>query len=127
MPKCKACTSKSRLTRVDYFSGIELKTKYADAKVLSSLVKLWLQELKDDMEELQAHFIFKRDLVVSLKQISCNLCSSYNHMIDGFTPCQVFYILMGCLSSGNCPFFIRSVLFGRGLWEHCNYLISSEP
>lgn len=87
------------------FTARELKTKFADAKVLCFLVKRWLQELKDDMEEqLQAHFIFKRHLVGSLKQISCNLCSSYNHMIDGFTPCQVFYILIGCLNSESCPF-----------------------
>ncbi|WOG99333.1 hypothetical protein DCAR_0518681 [Daucus carota subsp. sativus] len=62
---------------------------FPDGNVFRILVKQWLQDLKDDMEEqLQAQFMFKRDLVGSLKQIYCNLCSSYSPMIDGFTPCQ---------------------------------------
>ena len=66
------------------------KYHFVDGNVFRILVKQWLQDLKDDMEEqLQAQFMFKRDLVGSLKQIYCNLCSSYSPMIDGFTPCQV--------------------------------------
>ncbi|GKV17463.1 hypothetical protein SLEP1_g27973 [Rubroshorea leprosula] len=60
-----------------------------DVKVLHSLIKRWLQDLKDDMEEpFQAHFIFKSDLVGSVKQISCNLSASVSHIVDGFTPHQ---------------------------------------
>ncbi|XP_039001373.1 uncharacterized protein LOC120127586 [Hibiscus syriacus] len=59
-----------------------------EAKVFLSLVKRWLQDLRDDMEEpLQAHFIFNSNLG-SLKQISCNLSTSVNQIIDGFNPCK---------------------------------------
>ena len=61
-----------------------------DAHVLHGLVKRWLQDLKDDMEEpLQARFMFKRNLVGSVNQISCNLTISINQIADGFSPCQV--------------------------------------
>ncbi|XP_058226553.1 uncharacterized protein LOC131335281 isoform X2 [Rhododendron vialii] len=60
-----------------------------DAQVLCGLVKQWLQELKDDMDEpLQARFIFKSTLFGSLNLISCNLSASSNHIIDEFRPCQ---------------------------------------
>ncbi|KAK8657856.1 hypothetical protein V6N13_036075 [Hibiscus sabdariffa] len=60
-----------------------------EVKVFHSLVKRWLQDLRDDMEEpLQAHFIFNSNLAGSLKQISCNLSASVNHIIDGFNPCK---------------------------------------
>ncbi|GLT39900.1 hypothetical protein SLA2020_140660 [Shorea laevis] len=60
-----------------------------DVKVFHSLIKRWLQDLKDDMEEpFQARFIFKGDLVGSVKQISCNLSASVSHIVDGFTPHQ---------------------------------------
>ncbi|KAF5731020.1 hypothetical protein HS088_TW19G00623 [Tripterygium wilfordii] len=60
-----------------------------DDKAFYSLVKRWLQDLKDDMEEpLQAQFIFKSNIVGSVNQITCNLYTSVNQIIDGFTPCQ---------------------------------------
>ncbi|XP_039052043.1 uncharacterized protein LOC120193676 [Hibiscus syriacus] len=60
-----------------------------EVKVFHGLVKRWLQDLRDDMEEpLQAHFIFNSNLAGSLKQISCNLSASVNHIIDGFNPCK---------------------------------------
>ncbi|KAI9177436.1 hypothetical protein LWI28_015241 [Acer negundo] len=60
-----------------------------DVKVLQGLVKRWLQDLKDDIEEpLQARFVFKSNLVGSVNQITCNLCSSVNQIDDGFGPCQ---------------------------------------
>lgn len=62
----------------------------ADANILHVLVKRWLQDLKDDMEEpLQARFIFKRNLVGSVNQIACNLSISINKIADVFSPCQV--------------------------------------
>ncbi|XVF54813.1 hypothetical protein PTKIN_Ptkin05aG0211900 [Pterospermum kingtungense] len=60
-----------------------------EVKLFHGLVKRWLQELRDDMEEpLQAHFIFSSNLAGSLKQISCNLSASVNRIIDGFNPCK---------------------------------------
>ncbi|KAK8537752.1 hypothetical protein V6N12_043900 [Hibiscus sabdariffa] len=60
-----------------------------EVKAFHGLVKRWLQDLRDDMEEpLQAHFIFNSNLAGSLKQISCNLSASVNHIIDGFNPCK---------------------------------------
>ncbi|KAK3204397.1 hypothetical protein Dsin_018443 [Dipteronia sinensis] len=48
-----------------------------DVKVLQGLVKRWLQDLKDDMEEpLQARFVFKSNLVDSMNQITCSFCQS---------------------------------------------------
>ncbi|KAJ6869388.1 hypothetical protein NC651_034207 [Populus alba x Populus x berolinensis] len=60
-------------------------TYLADSRVFHSLVKRWLQELKDDMEEpLQARFIFKSNLTGSLNQIFCSLSTSVCQIIDGF-------------------------------------------
>ncbi|KAH7865702.1 hypothetical protein Vadar_010077 [Vaccinium darrowii] len=60
-----------------------------DAQVLCGLVKQWLQELKDDMNEpIQARFIFKSTLFGSRNVISCNLSASSNLIIDEFHPCQ---------------------------------------
>ncbi|XP_010656055.1 uncharacterized protein LOC100242180 isoform X2 [Vitis vinifera] len=66
-----------------------LQTYPPDVCVLHGLVKRWLQDLKDDIEEpLQACFIFKTNLVGSVNQISCNFSISFNHITDGFSPCQ---------------------------------------
>ncbi|XVE63802.1 hypothetical protein DITRI_Ditri07aG0049500 [Diplodiscus trichospermus] len=60
-----------------------------EVNIFHGLVKRWLQDLRDDMEEpLQARFIFNNNLAGSLKRISCNLSASVNHMIDGFNPCK---------------------------------------
>ncbi|XP_060205335.1 uncharacterized protein LOC132633127 [Lycium barbarum] len=60
-----------------------------DAHALSGLVKKWFQELKEDLEEqLQARFVFKSNLLGSINQISCNLCTSFNQIIDEFVPCK---------------------------------------
>ncbi|KAK2662180.1 hypothetical protein Ddye_000754 [Dipteronia dyeriana] len=65
------------------------QTILPDVKVLQGLVKRWLQDLKDDIEEpLQARFVFKGNLVGSVNQITCNLRSSVNQIDDGFSPCQ---------------------------------------
>ncbi|KAJ4824265.1 hypothetical protein Tsubulata_031295 [Turnera subulata] len=58
----------------------------AEIGVFHGLLKRWIQELKEDMEEpLQARFIFKTDLMGSLNHISCSLSTSVNQIIDGFT------------------------------------------
>ncbi|KAJ0051798.1 hypothetical protein Pint_01316 [Pistacia integerrima] len=65
------------------------QTYLPDMKVFRGMVKRWLQDLKDDMEEpLQARFVFKNNLFGSVNQITCNLCASVNQIIDGFSPCQ---------------------------------------
>ncbi|KAI5563125.1 hypothetical protein BDE02_15G096000 [Populus trichocarpa] len=64
-------------------------TYLADSRVFHRLVKRWLQELKDDMEEpLQARFIFKSNLTGSLNQIFCSLSTSVCQIIDGFSACE---------------------------------------
>ncbi|XP_022735961.1 uncharacterized protein LOC111289299 isoform X2 [Durio zibethinus] len=66
-----------------------LPATVTEVKVFHGLVKQWLQDLRDDMEEpLQAHFIFNSILAGSLKQISCNLSASVNLIIDGFNTCK---------------------------------------
>ncbi|KAG8652763.1 uncharacterized protein LOC110617086 isoform X2 [Manihot esculenta] len=65
------------------------QTFLPDSRVFHSLVKRWLLGLKDDTEELlQAHFIFKSNLVGSLNQISTSLSISVSQIVDGFTACQ---------------------------------------
>ncbi|PSR89390.1 Sperm protamine like [Actinidia chinensis var. chinensis] len=60
-----------------------------DAQVLCGLIKGWLQELKDDMDEpFQARLIFNNNIFGSLNLISCSLSLSANHIIDEFSPCQ---------------------------------------
>ncbi|KAM0934777.1 hypothetical protein DsansV1_C30g0214041 [Dioscorea sansibarensis] len=67
-----------------------LRKYLPDALILGGLVRRWLQELRNDMEEpLQAIFSFKDSLVGSRNQIICNLFASTNQIIDGFKPCQV--------------------------------------
>ncbi|CAK7336884.1 unnamed protein product [Dovyalis caffra] len=64
-------------------------TYLAESRVFHSMVKQWLQELKDDMEEpLQARFIFKSNLIGSLNQIFCSLSTSVCQITDGFGACQ---------------------------------------
>ncbi|KAF2311613.1 hypothetical protein GH714_025267 [Hevea brasiliensis] len=65
------------------------QTFLPDSRVFHSLVKRWLLDLKDDMEEpLQARFIFKSNLIGSLNHISCSLSISVSQNIDGFDACQ---------------------------------------
>ncbi|XP_059444684.1 uncharacterized protein LOC132176477 isoform X2 [Corylus avellana] len=75
-----------------YISDLDncsFQTYLPDVRVLHGLVKRWKADLEDDAEEpLQAHFLFKNNLVGSVNQISCNLYISVNKIIDGFSPCQ---------------------------------------
>ncbi|KAJ0973493.1 hypothetical protein J5N97_021452 [Dioscorea zingiberensis] len=66
-----------------------LRKYLPDARILGGLVKKWLQELKNDVDQpLQAIFSFKNSLVGSRNQIICNLYASSNQIIDGFQPCK---------------------------------------
>ncbi|PHT29301.1 hypothetical protein CQW23_31103 [Capsicum baccatum] len=83
-----------------------------DGHALSGLVKKWFQELKEDLEEqLQACFVFESNLLGSTNQISCNLCSSLNQIIDEFVPCKFSLRGQSCRCHGipyDNPQMIRS-------------------
>ncbi|GAV92676.1 hypothetical protein CFOL_v3_36126 [Cephalotus follicularis] len=82
-------SSNSFVRCISDLDNCSFRTYLSDARVFDGLVKRWLQDLRDDMEEpLQARFIFKNNLVSLVNQMFCNLCASVNHIIDGFTPCQ---------------------------------------
>ncbi|KAI7740675.1 hypothetical protein M8C21_025558 [Ambrosia artemisiifolia] len=49
----------------------------------------WLNDLRDEAEELQGRLKFKRNIVGSLNQICCNLIPSFNPIIDEFEPCKI--------------------------------------
>ncbi|XP_073100010.1 uncharacterized protein [Elaeis guineensis] len=66
-----------------------LRRYLSDSWVMCGVVKRWLQELKDDVEEpLKAVFLFKNTIVGSVDQIYCNLFASSNQIVDGFPSCQ---------------------------------------
>ncbi|KZV57930.1 hypothetical protein F511_12536 [Dorcoceras hygrometricum] len=67
----------------------EILTCIPDLHVLAGLVKEWFQELKVVKEEqIQAHFIFKINILDSMDQLSCNLFTFFNPIIDGFISCK---------------------------------------
>ncbi|KAL0380313.1 UNVERIFIED_CONTAM: hypothetical protein Sangu_0095600 [Sesamum angustifolium] len=75
--------------QIGSLKNCSFQTCVPNLQVLHGFAKRWFQELKDDREEpLQAHFIFKTNLISTLNQISCNLCSSFNPIVDEFTFCQ---------------------------------------
>ncbi|CAL0325245.1 unnamed protein product [Lupinus luteus] len=62
----------------------------SDFRVFHSLVRKWLQGLKDDMEEpLLALFTFKDNLLDSVDHIFCNLFALVNPITNIFSHCQV--------------------------------------
>ncbi|KAK9069848.1 hypothetical protein SSX86_010244 [Deinandra increscens subsp. villosa] len=65
------------------------RSHHPDAKVLCTLVKEWLNYLRDEAEELQGRLKFKRNILGSINQICCNLIPSFSPIIDEFEPCQV--------------------------------------
>ncbi|XP_038892979.1 uncharacterized protein LOC120081876 [Benincasa hispida] len=81
--------SNGLVRRISDFDGFSLKLYLPDVRIFQSLVRRWLQDLKDDMKEpLLACFDFKRNLIYSTNQITCNLYMTVTQMIDGFSPCQ---------------------------------------
>ncbi|KAL2462271.1 hypothetical protein Adt_45691 [Abeliophyllum distichum] len=77
------------IKQIGCLENCSFRTYLRDLHALIGLVKRWLQELKEDVEEpLQARFLFKFNLINNLNQISCNLCASFNPLIEGFIPCQ---------------------------------------
>ncbi|KAL2478977.1 hypothetical protein Fot_47991 [Forsythia ovata] len=77
------------IKQIGCLENCSFRTYLPDLYTLLGLVKRWLQELKEDMEELlQVRFLFNVNLINNLNQISCNLSASFNPLIDGFIPCQ---------------------------------------
>ncbi|TYK30260.1 uncharacterized protein E5676_scaffold344G00120 [Cucumis melo var. makuwa] len=77
------------MKRISDFDGCSLKLYLPDVRIFQSLVRRWLQDLKDDMKEpLLACFDFKENLIYSTNQITCNLYTTVTQMIDGFSTCQ---------------------------------------
>ncbi|KAJ7957142.1 Sperm protamine like [Quillaja saponaria] len=74
---------------ISHLENCSFHTYIQDIRVLQSLVKGWLKDLKDDMEEsLQACITFKDNLVGSVNHIFCNLVVPVNQIIDGFNARQ---------------------------------------
>lgn len=62
-----------------------------DVCVFNGLVKRWLRELGDNTDEmLEALFVFQNSIAGSTNQVSCKLCNSINHIMDGLSPCMSF-------------------------------------
>ncbi|KAL0464021.1 UNVERIFIED_CONTAM: hypothetical protein Slati_0289700 [Sesamum latifolium] len=75
--------------QIGSLKNCSFQTCVPNLQVLHGFAKRWFQELKDDREEpLQARFIFKTNLISTLDQISCNLCTSFNPIVDEFISCQ---------------------------------------
>ena len=87
----------------------------AEPQVLHGLVKRWLEDLKDDKEEiLQAVFLFRYPIIDSVKHICCNLYASANHITDGFPSCQVIEVIIPPLA----------ILFRGSMTEYLNVMFS---
>eukprot|EP01018_Ginkgo_biloba_P017929 Gb_40776 [translate_table: standard] len=60
-----------------------------DYWILCSLIKRWLQDITDELEEpLQVVILFKDNVVESTNKIFCNLFPSTMQIADKFRPCQ---------------------------------------
>ncbi|EYU24548.1 hypothetical protein ABFS82_04G115000 [Erythranthe guttata] len=75
--------------QIGFCKNCSFQTRVPDKHVLQCLTKRWFEDLKDDRKEpLQARFIFKTSLISNLNQITCNLCTSFNPIVDEFISCQ---------------------------------------
>ncbi|XP_020233537.1 uncharacterized protein LOC109813707 [Cajanus cajan] len=74
---------------ISHLDNCSVQTYIPDFRVFHSLVKRWLQVLKDDMEEpLLARLIFKDDLSDSVNHIFCNLFAPVNPITNTFSQCR---------------------------------------
>ncbi|KAE9602726.1 hypothetical protein Lalb_Chr12g0202641 [Lupinus albus] len=75
---------------ISHLDNCSIQTYIQDFRVFHSLVRRWLQVLKDDMEEpLLARLTFKDNLLDSVDHIFCNLFALVNPIINSFNHCQV--------------------------------------
>ncbi|KAK7399307.1 hypothetical protein VNO78_10488 [Psophocarpus tetragonolobus] len=74
---------------ISHLDNCSVQTYIPDFRVFHSLVKRWLQILKDDMEEpLLARLVFKSNLFDSVNHIFCNLFAPVNQITDNFSQCR---------------------------------------
>ncbi|QCD84927.1 hypothetical protein DEO72_LG2g5285 [Vigna unguiculata] len=74
---------------ISHLDNCSVQTYIPDFRVFHSLVKKWLQILKDDMEEpLLARLIFKDNLFEAVNHIFCNLFSPVNPITNNFRQCR---------------------------------------
>ncbi|XP_027191347.1 uncharacterized protein [Cicer arietinum] len=74
---------------ISHLDNCSIQTYITDFRLFNSLVKRWLQVLKDDMDEpLLARLVFKDDLLDSVNHIFCNLLASVNPITNSFSQCQ---------------------------------------
>ncbi|KAF1867422.1 hypothetical protein Lal_00049851 [Lupinus albus] len=74
---------------ISHLDNCSIQTYIQDFRVFHSLVRRWLQVLKDDMEEpLLARLTFKDNLLDSVDHIFCNLFALVNPIINSFNHCQ---------------------------------------
>ncbi|KAK7358736.1 hypothetical protein VNO77_00674 [Canavalia gladiata] len=74
---------------ISHLDNCSVQTYIPDFRVFHSLVKRWLQVLKDDMEEpLLVRLIFKDDLFDSVNHIFCNLFAPVNPITNSLSQCQ---------------------------------------
>lgn len=74
---------------ISHLDNCSIQTYIADFRVFHSLVRRWLQVLKDDMEEpLLARLTFKENLLGSVNHIFCNLFALVSPVTNSFSHCQ---------------------------------------
>ncbi|KAH9288263.1 hypothetical protein KI387_032380, partial [Taxus chinensis] len=74
---------------ISEFENCTFRRVHRDHRSFCHLVKRWLQDMKDELEEpLQALFVFKDNVVESKNKVFCNLFPSIMHIEDKFRPCQ---------------------------------------
>ncbi|KAM3346836.1 hypothetical protein ACQJBY_021052 [Aegilops geniculata] len=82
--------SNSFIHRISDLENCVVRRYSPETQVLHGLVKRWLEELKDDKEEMmQAVLVFRVPIIKSVNQVTCSIYPSANQIIDGFPYCQV--------------------------------------
>ncbi|KAM3197502.1 hypothetical protein ACQJBY_072895 [Aegilops geniculata] len=82
--------SSSFIHRISDLENCVVRRYSPETQVLHGLVKRWLEELKDDKEEMmQAVLVFRVPIIKSVNQVTCSIYPSANQIIDGFPYCQV--------------------------------------
>ncbi|VAH72600.1 unnamed protein product [Triticum turgidum subsp. durum] len=82
--------SNSFIYRISDLENCVVRRHSPETQVLHGLVKRWLEELKDDKEEMmQAVLVFRVPIIKSVNQVTCSIYPSANQIIDGFPYCQI--------------------------------------
>ncbi|XP_048561770.1 uncharacterized protein LOC125542679 isoform X2 [Triticum urartu] len=82
--------SSNFIHRISDLENCVVRRYSPETQVLHGLVKRWLEELKDDKEEMmQAVLVFRVPIIKSVNQVTCSIYPSANQIIDGFPYCQI--------------------------------------